>query len=64
MCCCSMRSTVPADGAVAAAALKVPAGTTARIDYGWRGKAFRTGISWSNSSTIPAKTEACSELLR
>lgn len=47
---------VPADGAVAVAAFKVPARTTARIDYGWRGKAFQNGISWSNSSTIPAKT--------
>jgi len=47
---------VPTDGAVAVAAFKVPAGTTARIDYGWRGKAFQNGISWCNSSTIPAKT--------
>jgi hypothetical protein len=38
------------------AAFKVPAGSTARIDYGWRGKAFQKGICWSNSSTIPAKT--------
>jgi hypothetical protein len=47
---------VPADGAGAAAGIKVPAGLTAKIDYGWRGKAFDHGICWSNSSTIPAKT--------
>jgi hypothetical protein len=49
-------AAVPADGAAAVAAFKVPAGATARIDFGWRGKAFLHGICWSNSSTLPAKT--------
>jgi len=52
---------VPADGAAAVAAFKVPAGSTARIDYGWRGKAFQKGICWSNSSTIPAKTAGAAD---
>jgi hypothetical protein len=49
-------AAVPADGAAAVAVFKVSAGSTARIDYGWRGKAFQNGVCWSNSSTIPAKT--------
>ena len=49
-------TAVPANGTVAVAAFKVPAGSTARIDFGLRGKAFRNGICWSNSSTLPTKT--------
>ena len=52
---------VPADGAAAVAAFKVPAGSTARIDYGWRGRAFKNGICWSNSSSIPAKTAGAAD---
>ena len=47
---------VPADGTAAVGAFKVPAGTSAKFDYGWRGMAFQNGICWSNSSTIPVKT--------
>ncbi|HEV3115291.1 MAG TPA: hypothetical protein VGY99_32820 [Candidatus Binataceae bacterium] len=47
---------VPANGAAAVAAFKVPAGSTAGIDYGWRGKAFEHGICWSNSTTLPDLT--------
>src|SRR5262249_1265780 len=47
---------VPANGATAVAAFKVPAGSTVRLDYGWRGKAFENGICWSNRTTLPALT--------
>jgi hypothetical protein len=47
---------VPANGAAAVAGFKIAAGTTGRIDYGWRGKAFEQGICWSNSSTLPDLT--------
>jgi hypothetical protein len=47
---------VPANGAAAVAAFVVPAGATARIDYGWRGKAFDNGICWSTSTTLPQLT--------
>jgi hypothetical protein len=49
-------AAVPANGAPAVAAFKVPAGSTAGIDYGSRGKAFKNGICWSNSSTLPDRT--------
>jgi hypothetical protein len=54
-------SAVPANGAAAVAAFKVPAGSTARIDYGWRGKAFQHGICWSNSTTLPVLTAGASD---
>ncbi len=49
-------AAVPANGAAPAAVFKVPAGSTAGIDYGWRGKAFENGICWSNSTTLPELT--------
>jgi hypothetical protein len=49
-------AVVPANGAAAVAAFKVPAGATAGINYGSRGKAFEHGICWSNSTTLPDLT--------
>jgi hypothetical protein len=49
-------AAVPANGAAPVAAFKVPAGSTATLDYGWRGKAFNKGICWSNSTTLPDLT--------
>ena len=54
-------AAVPANGAAAVAAFKVSAGSTARIDYGSRGKAFHNGICWSNSSTLPARTAGAAD---
>ena len=54
-------AALPANGAAAVAAFKVPAESTAGIDYGSRGKAFRNGICWSNSSTLPAKTTGAAD---
>lgn len=47
---------LPANGAAPVAAIKIQAGSTVRIDYGWRGKAFQKGICWSNSTTLPDLT--------
>jgi|SRR5579875_271988 hypothetical protein len=49
-------AAVPANGAAPVAVFKVAAGSTAAIDYGWRGKAFENGICWSNSTTLPNLT--------
>jgi hypothetical protein len=49
-------TAVPANGAAPVAIFKVPAGSTATLDYGWRGKAFINGICWSNSTTLPDLT--------
>jgi hypothetical protein len=52
---------VPSNGAAPVAAFKVPAGSTATIGYGWRGKAFQNGISWSNSTTLPDLTAGAAD---
>ena len=54
-------AAVPANGAAAVGAFKVPAGSTGRIDFGSRGKAFKNGICWSNSSTLPTRTAGAAD---
>lgn len=49
-------AAVPADGTAAKCVLRISAGATASLDYAVRGKVFRSGICWSNSSSAPLKT--------
>jgi hypothetical protein len=49
-------ATVPADAAVPIVIISVPATSSFAISFSPFGKAFATGISWSNSSTGPTKT--------
>ena len=56
-------ASVPVDTTVAQIIIPVAAGTSFSEDFGSYGKVFTTGISWSNSSTIPAKTIGSSDCL-
>lgn len=49
-------ATVPADAAQAVLVILAPAAGNFSYDPGPLGRAFTTGISWSNSSTAPTKT--------
>jgi hypothetical protein len=56
-------ATVPIDTTVAKIIIPVSAGGVFSEDFGSYGKVFSNGISWSNSSTIPAKTIGSADCL-
>lgn len=49
-------ATLPADAAVPAVVITVPAASNFSVDFGVYGRNFANGIVWCNSSTGPAKT--------
>lgn len=49
-------TTVPADTTVPVVTWYVPPSSPFCLDFGVRGRAFSTGIAWSNSSTAATKT--------